>query len=77
MQSSLSIDLDSHFGLISVFLNFIFQIVHFQSRMASCMPALTIRLFADTVVDGVPSTSTGDILSVGHTWKVVTCSEAV
>jgi len=41
------------------------------------MPALTIRLFADTVVDGVPSAGTGDILSVGHTWEVVTCSEAV
>jgi hypothetical protein len=64
-------------GLFLFFLNFIFQIVHFQSRLASGMLALTIRLFADTVVDGVPSTGTGDILSVGHTWEVVTCSEAV
>jgi len=51
--------------------------MHFQSRMASGMPASTTRLFADTVVDSVRSTGNGDILSVGDTWEVVTCSEAV
>jgi hypothetical protein len=77
MQSSLSFDFDNNFGPIFVFPEILFQIMHFQSRMASGMPALTIRIFADTVVDSVRSTGIVDILSVGDTWKVVTCSEAL
>ena len=51
--------------------------MNFQSRMASGTPALTIQFFADTVVDSVPSTGNGHILSLGYTWEAVTCSEAV
>jgi len=64
-------------GLFLFILKFVFEIVNFQSRVASGMPALTIRLFTDAVVDKVPSTGSGDILSLGNTWEVVTCSEAV